>query len=247
VLSQAQAAELPAELSGRVTGPETAACFARIEARDPAARWIAPIADNATDNRAAVVCEWLARPGCRVRVVDLPPYAPNLNLIERLCWFFKKKTLWNTHDQTLANFRSAIRSFFANLGQWKAGLDPLLTNRFHLIGHKPAQLPAGRSLSHRAAVDRDVRFFAEGRDGDVEQRLAVRTGFRLAELPCRAHVSVLLARAGRPVGPDVARRLPPYSVAPAKPLLRRTARCREDPKRTQGAFFQNKRMLLRNW
>jgi hypothetical protein len=77
LLSQAQAAEAPAELWGRVTGPETAACFARIEARDPAARRISPIADNATFNRAAVVREWLARPGCRVRVVDLPPYAPN--------------------------------------------------------------------------------------------------------------------------------------------------------------------------
>ena len=128
--------------AAKITGPEMAAFFAQIEARYPAARRITLIADNATYNRAAVVREWLARPGCRVRVVHLPPYAPNLNLIERLWWFFKKKTLWNTHYPSLADFRSAIRGFFANLGQWKVELASLLTNRFHLIGHKPAQISA---------------------------------------------------------------------------------------------------------
>lgn len=126
----------------KITGPEMAAFFAQIEACYPAARTITVIADNATYNRAAVVREWLARDDCRVRVVYLPPYAPNLNLIERLWWFFKKKALWNTHYPSFADFRSAIRSFFDNLGQWKAELASLLTNRFHLIGHKPAQISA---------------------------------------------------------------------------------------------------------
>jgi transposase len=103
--------------AARITGPGMVAFFARIEARYPLARTITLVADNATYNRAAVVREWLARPGCRVRVVYLPPYAPNLNLIERLWWFFKKKALWNTHYPALADFRQAIRAFFANLGQ----------------------------------------------------------------------------------------------------------------------------------
>src|SRR3712207_5942151 len=60
----------------KITGPEMAAFFAQIEARNPAARRITLGADNATYNRAAVVREWLARPGCRVRVVYLPPCAP---------------------------------------------------------------------------------------------------------------------------------------------------------------------------
>jgi transposase len=124
----------------KITGPEMVAFFAEIEARYPAARTITLIADNATCNRAAVVREWLARPGCRMRVVCLPPYAPNLNLIERLWWFFKKKALWNTHYPSFADFRSAIRGFFDNLSQWKAELASLLTNRFHLIGHRPAQV-----------------------------------------------------------------------------------------------------------
>ena len=73
-----------------------------------------------------------------VRVIYLPPYAPNLNLVERLWWFFKKKALWNTHDPSLATFRDAVRAFFANLGQWKAELASLPANRFHLIDSNPA-------------------------------------------------------------------------------------------------------------
>jgi transposase len=126
----------------KTTGPEMVAFFAQIEARYPMARTITLIADNATNNRAAVVREWLARPDCRVRVVYLPPYAPNLTLIERLGWFFKKQTLWNIHYPTLGDFRAAIRAFFANLSQWENELASLLTSRFHLIGHKPAQISA---------------------------------------------------------------------------------------------------------
>jgi transposase len=124
----------------KITGPEMVAFFAQIEARYPLARTITLIADNATYNRAAAVRDWLARDGCRVRLVYLPPYAPNLNLIERLWWFFKKKALWNIHYPSLADFRAAIRGFFANLDHWKAELASLPTSRFHLIGHQTPQI-----------------------------------------------------------------------------------------------------------
>ena len=110
------------------------ALFQDLAARHPQAVAVTVVLDNATYNRAAAVREWLATEGCRVRLVYLPPYAPNLNLIERLWWFFKKKTLWNVHYPTLADFRIGIRSFFSNLAQWKAELASLITNRFHLIG-----------------------------------------------------------------------------------------------------------------
>lgn len=123
-----------------ITGAEMVAFFEQIAARYPSARVINLVVDNATYNRAALVREWLGRPGCRVRLVYLPPYAPNLNLIERLWWFFKKKTLWNTYYPTLADFRTAIRDFFANLDRWTPELASLLTNKFHLIGHHPKQV-----------------------------------------------------------------------------------------------------------
>lgn len=123
-----------------ITGAEMVAFFEQIEARYPMARCISLVLDNATYNRAALVREWLARSGCRVRLVYLPPYAPNLNLIERLWWFFKKKTLWNNHYATLAEFRAAIHGFFTNLDRWKPELASLLTRNFHLIGTPTAQI-----------------------------------------------------------------------------------------------------------
>ena len=125
-----------------ITGPEMAAFFEQIAARYPTARTITLVLDNATYNRAAVVREWLNRPDCRGRVAYLPPYAPNLNLIERLWWFFKKKTLWNTHYPTLDEFRAAVRAFFTNLGPWEGELASLLTNRFHIPKHEAERISA---------------------------------------------------------------------------------------------------------
>lgn len=129
--------------ASKITGPEMVAFFEQIEARYPAARRITLVVDNASYNRAQVVREWLARPDRRLRVVYLPPYAPNLNLIERLWWFFKKKTLRNRHYPSFAEFREAIRGFFAKLGQWQAELASLLTSRFHVIEPKTARISAG--------------------------------------------------------------------------------------------------------
>lgn len=136
------AREVVTREASKITGPEMVAFFQDLAARHPTAEAITIVLDNATYNRAAVVREWLATPGCRIRLVYLPPYAPNLNLIERLWWFFKKKTLWNTHYPTLADFKAAIRTFFADLQPWKAELASLLTNRFHLIGAERIQIPA---------------------------------------------------------------------------------------------------------
>ena len=116
----------------RITATQMIALFATLDARHPAAA-INVVLDNATYNRAAAVRDWLASSASRVRLVFLPPYAPNLNLIERLWWFFKKKTLWNVHYPTLTDFKAAIRGFFATLGDRKAELETLLTDRFHLL------------------------------------------------------------------------------------------------------------------
>jgi transposase len=126
----------------RITGAEMIALFEDLAKRHPKAETITLVLDNATYNRAASVRDWLARPECRVRLVYLPPYAPNLNLIERLWWFFKKKQLWNRHYPTLADFKAAIRSFFADPTPWKSELASLITDRFHFIGTEQTQISA---------------------------------------------------------------------------------------------------------
>jgi transposase len=128
--------------AAKIIGREMVALFEQIAARYPLAKTITLVLDNATSNRAAVVREWLDTPGCRIRLVYLPPYAPNLNLIERLWWFFKKKALCNIHHPTLAEFKAAIRGFFGDLRPWKAELASLITRRFHLIGAQQTQISA---------------------------------------------------------------------------------------------------------
>ena len=134
--------EMVTREADRITGCEMIALFEEIEKRNPTATTINIVLDNATYNRAAAVREWLTRDGNRTRLVYLPPYAPNLNLIERLWWYFKKKTLWNTYYPTFVAFRNAIRHFFDTIAERKADLATLITDKFHLIGETKIQIPA---------------------------------------------------------------------------------------------------------
>jgi transposase len=67
-------------------------------------------------------------------VLFLPPYSPNLNLIERLWRFLKKVVLYNRYYEKFADFRSAILNFFKNIKQYKDELASLMTLKFHTLG-----------------------------------------------------------------------------------------------------------------
>jgi transposase len=118
----------------KITAVEMIAPFKELAARHPTATAISIVVDNATYNRAAAVREWIATTGGQVSLIYLPPYAPNLNLIGRLWWFFKKRTLWNIHYPTLADFRAAIRDFFKTLPNRKNEIETPITSRFHFVG-----------------------------------------------------------------------------------------------------------------
>ncbi|MEI8132586.1 MAG: transposase [Leptolinea sp.] len=45
----------------------------------------------------------------------LPPYSPNLNLIERLWKFMRKKIINNQYYETFKEFKKEIDSFFKGL------------------------------------------------------------------------------------------------------------------------------------
>ncbi len=71
--------------------------FERIEQAHPSAESIYVIADNAGYSHAGAVKEYLSSGRSRIRLWFLPPYSPNLNLIERLWKFFRKKALNNRY------------------------------------------------------------------------------------------------------------------------------------------------------
>jgi len=68
----------------------------------------------------------------RIQLVFLPPYSPNLNLIERLWKFFKKKVLYNRYHESLSDFRKAAMEFFRNIETYHDELESLMSGGFEL-------------------------------------------------------------------------------------------------------------------
>jgi transposase len=69
----------------------------------------------------------------RIEIIWLPTYAPNLNLIERLWRFLKKKVLKNRFYGTAKGFREKVEEFFAQVKDYKSELETLLTCNFGVI------------------------------------------------------------------------------------------------------------------
>lgn len=74
------------------------------------------ILDNARYHYSKEVREWLQ--GKNIKLVFLPSYSPNLNLIERLWKFFKKKVLYNKYYKNIKKFRKSCIAFFSNIDQY---------------------------------------------------------------------------------------------------------------------------------
>ena len=95
-----------------VDGVSAAQLLAKIEARNPDKRLIHVIRDNAAYRKGPDVRAFLARPHCRIHLVHLPPYCPQLNLIERLWAVMHQHVTHNRHYPTQKQFANAILRFF---------------------------------------------------------------------------------------------------------------------------------------
>ena len=87
------------------------------------------VLDNARYQKCKVVQNLAEELG--IELLYLPPYSPNLNLIERLWKFVKKKCLYAKYYEDFSRFSSAISDCLdeAHL-KYKKELDSLLTDRF---------------------------------------------------------------------------------------------------------------------
>lgn len=108
-----------------------------LEEKHPHAEKIHCIADNARYNHAKKVTEYLVT--SRVALHYLPPYAPNLNLIERLWKFFHEKVLYNTYYESFLAFKTATLDFFEHMDRYGAELDTRFAEHFHIIGERVSQ------------------------------------------------------------------------------------------------------------
>src|SRR5689334_4010233 len=95
-------------------------------------KWLLIVLDNARYQRANRV-QALAKQ-LHIRLLFLPPYSPNLNLIERFWKFLRKKIMRNTYYATFAEFRAAIQKLLADLSSYTDELTTLMTENFHLFG-----------------------------------------------------------------------------------------------------------------
>lgn len=89
------------------------------------------ILDNAPYNQSYEVADKAKT--LNIKLEFLPPYCPNLNLIERLWKFLKKKVRINNYCATFEQFQQAIYDFFKNITQFETELRQLLTFNFEII------------------------------------------------------------------------------------------------------------------
>jgi transposase len=90
------------------------------------------ILDNARYYRSQYVQEFLDK-NHRLQFIFLPAYSPNLNIIERLWKFVKKKVTYNKYYETFLEFREKILETFGNLENYKNELETLMTENFQLF------------------------------------------------------------------------------------------------------------------
>ena len=123
----------------RIDAASTIELFRRVEARYPSADVIYVFSDNARYYHAKAVSEYLKT--SRICLEFLPPYSPDLNLIERLWRLMHKHALYNRSYGSFAEFRGALLEFFFRLPEEFAdSLRSLLTLKFNIAsdasGHK---------------------------------------------------------------------------------------------------------------
>lgn len=103
----------------------------QLEVHQPHGRIIL-ICDNARYNHARLVREHLQARSSRVELLFLPPYSPNLNLIERL-WGLMKERILRDYYPTFTGFQLAISNFFSHLDDYAEDLASLMTENFQIL------------------------------------------------------------------------------------------------------------------
>jgi len=93
--------------------------------------WIYLFCDNAGYYQSSAVK--LYAKSLAIKLIYLPAYSPNLNLIERIWKFFKKKVLYNKHYPHFSDMVSASKKFLQRIGQYQDNLRTLMAENFQII------------------------------------------------------------------------------------------------------------------
>lgn len=95
------------------------------------AKTICIILDNAKYQRSSIVQTTASF--FNIDLIYLPPYSPNLNLIERLWRYFKKEVMKNKYYEDYKSFEDAVELFFTQFEDRRKDLSTLLNFKFGVI------------------------------------------------------------------------------------------------------------------
>jgi transposase len=117
-----------------VDAMSTIALLTAIEILYPLKRLIHVFLDNARYHHAVLVQEWLARPGCRIKVHYIPTYCPHLNPIERLWGLMHKNVTHNRSYENYSDFCNAMLNFLRTHvpKKWQTYCDSV-TDNFRIV------------------------------------------------------------------------------------------------------------------
>ena len=90
------------------------------------------VLDNAKYYHAQIVKEFLIE-NPRIVLHFMPPYSPNLNIIERLWRILKKAVVYNKFYLKFTDFRQAVINFFNNKVWMEKEFDNILKDNFQII------------------------------------------------------------------------------------------------------------------
>jgi len=99
------------------------------------------VLDNARYHKTAEVLALATT--LNITLFFLPPYSPNLNLIERFWKLLKHQVVRNRYYPTFAAFQAAVLAFLSDLTPYHASLTTLLTETFHLFEAPTPPVDAG--------------------------------------------------------------------------------------------------------
>jgi transposase len=119
-----------------ITGEQFVKLLEKLRAKHPETEKFLLYLDNARYYSKPVVKEWLA---ChrQFHLVPLPAYSPNLNLIERLWKFLRKKAL-NRWHKTFEEMQAAVAAVLDHLEAYRNELATLMTEQFSIVEVKDA-------------------------------------------------------------------------------------------------------------
>ncbi|SFF29041.1 transposase, partial [Thermoflexibacter ruber] len=104
--------------------------YEQLQACHPDKEKIYVICDNARYYKNKHLQEKLA--SSRIKQLFLPAYSPNLNLIERLWKFMRKKVIDTCFYRKFQDFKEKVCEFFTHIAQYKQELETLISWNFHI-------------------------------------------------------------------------------------------------------------------